>query len=255
VAHVLITGASGLLGRHTVAAWLPAVERTLVDSRTHDLLTSGVFGQLIRELRPDVVLHLAWTASSTPGYRTSTANAGWRSASHEAARTCLDLGIQFVATGTVVDDGPGADAYTDAKAALRADLGDEIDAGHVTWLRPHYVFDPDEPSPAVLRAAGAARVAGRPVELATPEATHDFVHAADVGRAVVAAVVHGLDGIVDIGSGRLRTVSALVEAGGARWTATGPSTHNRHGGARADTALLRTTGWLPSDTERYFGHD
>ena len=214
-----------------------------------------MFGQLIREVRPDVVLHLAWTASSTPGYRTSTANAGWRSASHEAARTCLDSGSSSSPLARSSTTVRAVTPTRMAKAALRADLGDEIDAGHVTWLRPYYVFDPGEPSPAVLRAARAARVAGRPVELETPEATHDFVHAADVGRAVVAAVVHGLDGIVDIGSGRLRTVSALVEAGGATWMSTGPSTHHRHGGARADTALLRTTGWLPSDTERYFAHD
>jgi len=254
VAGVLITGGSGLVGRHVVAAWPVGLDRTTVSSSTHDLLSPGAFGRLVRERRPEVVVHLAWSASSTPGYRTSAANDAWRTASLDAARACLDLGVRFVGTGTVVDARPGADPYTDAKAGLRGDLAAEIAAGDITWLRPHHVFDPAEPSPAVLRAAAAAQAAGRPVDLATPHAMHDFVHAADVGRAVVATVVHGLAGVVDIGSGRLRAVSTLVEAGGSTWTTSAPPV-DVHGGTRADTAPLRATGWLPSETEGYFAHD
>ena len=124
----------------------------------------------------------------------------------------------FVGTGTVIDDQTVGDPYVAAKSALRRDLAAAIDAGKVTWLRPHYVFDPAEPSPAVLRDAVAARDAGRPSSSRRPRLTHDFVHAADVGRAVVATVEHGLTGLVDVGSGRLRTVQALVEAIGATWT-------------------------------------
>jgi nucleoside-diphosphate-sugar epimerase len=106
----------------------------------------------------------------------------------------------------------------------------------------------------VLRAAVAAHAAGRAVELSTPGATHDFVHAADVGRAVVASVVHEITGVVDVGSGRLRTVRALVEASGATWTTSGPPACQPQQGRCADVARLRATGWLPSETEGYFAH-
>jgi nucleoside-diphosphate-sugar epimerase len=254
VALVLITGSTGLIGRHTMAAWPRSLGVSVVVHARHDLLAPGVFGDLIRDVAPDVVLHLAWSASSTPGYRSSPANEAWHVASLEAARTCLTLGSRFVGVGSVVDDQPDGDAYTASKYTLRTDLRAAIDAGDVTWLRPHYVFDPDEPSPAVLRDAVAARAAGRPVVLTTPAATHDFVHAADVGRAVVASVVHRLTGLVDIGSGRLRTVQALVEACGATWTTSAQPPGPAQEGRRADVAALRATGWLPTETEGYFAH-
>ena len=255
MAGVLITGATGLIGRHTMAAWPESLDPVVVRHTLDDLLGPGVFAGLVRDLAPDVVLHLAWTASSTPGYRSSPANAAWHAASLDAARACLELGSRFVGTGTVVDDQPHGDAYAAAKSRLRADLAAAIDAGEVTWLRPHYVFDPDGPSPAVLREAVAARTAGRPVALSTPTAAHDFVHAADVGRAVVAAVLDGLTGVVDVGSGRLRTVQALVEAAGATWESAAPAASGPQGSGRADVAALLRTGWLPSDTEDFFAHD
>ncbi len=255
MARVLITGGTGLLGRHTLAAWPPSLEATVVDRGVHDLLVPGAFAELIRDVRPDAVLHLAWSASSTPGYRSSRANAGWRSVSMEAAEACLDLNIRFIGTGTVLDSEAGGDTYIASKSALRAGLASSIDVGDITWLRPHYVFDPEQPSPAVLRAARAAKAAGHPVALATPGATHDFVHAADVGHAIVASVIQGLTGPVDIGSGQLRAVSALVEGCGATWTTASVPTILQHASARADIAPLIATGWHPSHTDGYFTHD
>jgi len=255
LAGVLITGGTGLLGRHTMAAWPASLDAVIVQREAHDLLAPGVFAGLVRDLAPDVVLHLAWTASSTQGYRSSPANAVWRARSLEAARTCLGLGVRFVGTGSVVDDRRSGDPYVAAKSGLRGDLAADIAAGRVTWLRPHYVFDPVEPSPAVLRDAVAARSAGRPVDLATPTAAHDFVHAADVGRAVVAAVQHGLTGVVDIGSGRLRTVHALVEAIGAAWATSAPGASRPHETGCADVSALRGAGWVASDTEGFFAHE
>jgi UDP-glucuronate decarboxylase len=256
VARVLITGATGLLGRHTMAAWPGSLDVVTVRHGIDDLLAPGVFGRLVRDLAPDAVLHLAWIASSTPGYRSSPLNGTWREASLAAAEICLRLGTRFVGTGTVLDLQTDGDPYTAAKAGLRHDLAPAIAAGAVTWVRPHYVFDPDEPSPAVLRAAAEARTQGRPVELSSPAAEHDFVHAADVGRAVVAVVQSELTGFVDIGSGRLRSVGALVEASGATWTAATPSAASGlHASDRADVSALRETGWQPSHTEGFFAHD
>ena len=60
--------------------------------------------------------------------------------------------------------------------------------------------------------ATSARERGETLHLRSPHQAHDFVHASDVGRAIVAAVAHDLMGEVQIGSGRLHTVAELVTA-------------------------------------------
>lgn len=253
MATVLITGATGLIGRHTLSAWPDDLERVTISHDEHDLLAAGEFERLIRSEQPEVVLHLAWSASSTPGYRSHPDNASWQQVSAAAARSCARAGIGFVGLGTVVDDQAGGDAYTESKRGLRADVAELIEDGHITWLRPFYVFDPQTPSPAVLREAMAARDGGRPAVLGSPAARHDFIHAADVGAAVVTAVRNGLRGAIDIGSGNLHRVSDLVEAVGASWIEDPASAPVTHADSVADAGLVRAAGWTPVHTERFFG--
>lgn len=253
MATVLITGAAGLIGRHALSAWPDDLERVTISHRDHDLLAAGEFDRLISTEQPEVVLHLAWSASSTPGYRSHPDNASWRRVSAAAARSCARAGIGFVGLGTVVDDRAGGDPYTESKRGLRADLADLIGDGRITWLRPFYVFDPETPSPAVLREAMAARDGGRPAVLQSPDARHDFIHAADVGTAVVTAVRQGLRGAIDIGSGDLHRVSDLVAAVGGTWTEDPAATPATHADSAADSGALRQAGWTPVHTERFFG--
>ena len=111
---------------------------------------------------------------------------GRAAASLEAARTCSSSGSGSSRRGRW---------STTSRTATRirrpspgsVDLSDAIDAGASLGSRPYYVFDPDEPSPAVLRAR-AARAAASAVAARDALSEHDFVHVADVGRAVVASV-------------------------------------------------------------------
>ena len=213
--HVLITGAGGLIGRSVHEALPVGLEVRAARSADVDLLEPGAFADLIQATRPGAVIHLAWVASSTPGYRTSPDNSRWRAATREAVSAAADAGIPFIATGSAVDALPGADAYTVAKAGLRTDLTDLIGTGRLTWLRPYYVFDPAAPSPAVLRAALDAQQRGEKVRLREPYARHDFVHVRDVALAVVAVLENRLTGVVDVGLGALTAVHTLVEKFGA----------------------------------------
>lgn len=253
MATVLITGATGLIGRHTLSAWPDELGRVTIRHDEHDLLAAGEFDRLISSEQPEIVVHLAWSASSTPGYRFHPDNASWRRVSAEAARSCARAGIGFVGLGTVVDDQAGDDPYTESKHGLRTDVAELIDDRRITWLRPFYVFDPDVPSPAVLREAIAARDDGRPAVLQSPGARHDFIHAADVGAAVVTAVRHGLRGAIDIGSGDLHRVSDLVKAVGGTWTDDPAAPSVTHADSVADATVLRDAGWMPVHTQRFFG--
>jgi nucleoside-diphosphate-sugar epimerase len=225
---------------------------SVVGSTDVDLLEPGAFVDLIEGTRPATVVHLAWVASSTPDYRTSTENARWRAVTREAASAAVESGIHFIATGSAVDGSPGADPYTAAKAGLRSDLDEDIANGRITWVRPHYVFDPGTPSPAVLRMARDAQERGEAVHLRAPYAEHDFVHVRDVGDAVAAVVEHRLTGVVDIGFGILTAVHTLVERFGAAWAqAPGPVATALTDSA-ADIRQLVRIGWHPTETERFF---
>lgn len=255
MARVLITGASGLLGARVVEAFAAGTVHEIVHGQSgYDLRESAHWGRLFDDVRPDVVVHLAWSASATPGYRDHIDNSLWSDRTVEAAHLAVARGIRFFGTGTSVDADPAEDAYSRSKASARERLTSLIETGAMTWLRPFYLFDEERPSPAVLRAALAARAAGKAVALATPGARHDFVHARDAGGAVRTAVEEELTGFVDIGSGSLATVAELVEAYGCSWTAAegaGPTVAASE--SAADVSRLRAAGWAPSVTDERLG--
>jgi nucleoside-diphosphate-sugar epimerase len=254
-AVALITGGTGLLGQHVLRSWTSELEPVAVDSREHDLLTTGVGTALVRRIRPALVLHLAWAASGTPGYRTAAENHDWVDASLELRDACASADVRYIATGTGLDDAPGVDHYSTAKRRLREALAEDIAAARITWLRPFYVVDPDRGRPELVGHAVVARAAGEPVVLRTPHAAHDFVHAADVGHAVAVVVERGLAGPVDIGCGRLRTVHNLVEALGLPWRTGTATAHAPHLQTAADITVLQAAGWTPARTEELFHRD
>ncbi|MEP6480442.1 MAG: NAD-dependent epimerase/dehydratase family protein [Rhodoglobus sp.] len=251
MARVLITGGSGLIGRRVAEAYKADGSDELVGIRRSDvdLLAPGAWLAVFNELLPDVVIHLAWSASALPDYRSHDDNWRWAETTIEAATTAVQRGIRFLATGTSVDIAPARDAYSMSKAATREALATRIASGDVGWLRPFYVFDEERPSPAVLRAALDANSAGRPVRLASPHALHDFVHAKDVGTAIRSIVEGGLMGSLDLGSGARATVADLVEAYGCRWVADGTASQVAASEAAADVAVLRVAGWTPRVTD------
>jgi nucleoside-diphosphate-sugar epimerase len=255
-AVALITGGTGLLGQHVLQSWTSDLEPLVANRRQHDLLIPGTATALIRKIRPAVVLHLAWVASGTPDYRTSAVNSEWVDASLELREACASAGVRFIATGTGLDNAPGVDDYSVAKRRLREAVAGDVDAARISWLRPFYVVDPDRGRPELVGHALHARAAGEPVPLRTPDAAHDFVHAADVGRAVAVVVARGLAGPIDIGSGRLRTVHELVEALGVPWRAGELPAHQApHVHIAADNSMLQAAAWVPTRTEELFHRD
>lgn len=254
--RVLITGASGLIGTHSVAACREAgLDVVALDHRRTDLLDTGQDRAALEAARPETVVHLAWSASGAPGYRDSEDNTRWLEASLALHDACLQQGVRFVGVGTVVDDGAPVDRYSWSKVELRRRLSGPVEAGLVGWLRPHYVFDPERGRPAVVREAAAALAESRPAQLSDPASMHDFVHARDVGTAVATVVRHDLTGVVDVGSGRCRSVAELVERIGVEWRQVPrqgpPVQHDEHA---ADIRRLGGLGWAPVATEEFFDH-
>lgn len=250
MARVLITGSTGLIGRWVLAHLPKTLEPVQVSHSDIDLTEPDAFVGVIRAARPATVLHLAWSASGTPGYRNATSNERWTKASYDAATYCLGVGIRFVGTGTVVDR-DRSDAYARSKSELRDLLSPLIDEGSITWVRPYYTFDPALGRPRLVADARDAIVAGRPVELGSPNARHDFIHASDVGTAIGAILDHDLSGSIDVGSGHLRSVAELAVACGAEVRTTTEDVPIGDGDV-ADTSRLLELGWRPWATEEFF---
>src|SRR5437868_15432500 len=89
--RVLVTGATGFIGRHTVAqlsalgykvhlvsrtAAAPDIGQPLIYQHRCDVMDVQQHAKLLREIRPSHLLHFAWC--TTPGeYWTSTDNIAW----------------------------------------------------------------------------------------------------------------------------------------------------------------------------------
>lgn len=256
--RVLLTGATGLIGDQVVRQWpRGGLELVAAGRADGDLLAAGGPERLVERVRPTAVVHLAWSASGLPGYRSSGDNARWYDASLALVQAAETAGAQCWLTGSVVDgvvptSFDVADEYTAHKTALRRDLEGAIGSGTLGWLRPTYVFDDVRERPALVAQAMSAAASGVPVELRTPDERHDYVHVVDVARAVVLAVTSGLLGLRPIGAGRTRAVSELVEALGAQWTAAPSQVAERHSDEAADIGWLLEQGWRPLHTEALF---
>jgi nucleoside-diphosphate-sugar epimerase len=255
-AVALITGATGLIGSQVLATWdLDNLEPIPISSGTADLLVPGAATALVAAHRPAVVVHLAWSASGNPSYRNDPVNAVWVRTSLELAEACRREDAWLLATGTPLDDvSDPSDEYSRSKVDLRNQLQPAIDVGACTWLRPFYVVDPGRRRPALVQQAVAARESGTSLVLRTPDSEHDFIHASDVGRAVVTALRHELRGEVPIGSGELRRVRDLVTALGVPWSPdedhVDTARPQRH--EAANIGRLLEVGWSPICTTELF---
>lgn len=253
-----MTGAGGLIGSWVQHHWDDDRSTLIPIHRNEvDLLEPGEPTRMMEVHEPDAVVHLAWCASGSPGYRDSPDNSRWVRSSIELTEACQRAGSTLWLTGSVAEGpGAGADAYARAKGDLFAEVADDITATRVGWLRPTYVFDEEAGRPAVVAESLRQARNGETVHLLSPSAAHDFIHASDVGRAIALAVRHHLLGLLPVGSGTLRTVADLVEGLGVRWDSATPGAEQRTQGAHsdevADTRYLRAYQWSPTRTEQFF---
>jgi len=255
-AKVLVTGASGLIGKHLFDNWdLENFDLISFKKNQFDLLKFGETTRLLEHFCPDIVVHLAWCSSGKIGYRTLSENRNWVDASLDIFKYCRSKEIWFIGTGTSLDSGQfGSDEYSDSKMLLRSELSSAIQKRELTWIRPYYVFDLLAMRPLLVRNALEAQEKFLKVELTNPALHHDFIMAKDVASAIQKVIEFNLRGEISIGMGVTRSVSSFVNAIGVEWASDNKGTKpHSHNSDAANISELTSVGWLPKHSKKFFG--
>jgi nucleoside-diphosphate-sugar epimerase len=281
VKRVLVTGASGFIGRGTPA---PLVERGFevhavarrppqasAGVRWHaaDLLEPGAAERVIAAARPTHLLHLAWEA--TPGaYWTAPDNLRWVGASLRLLRAFAEAGgVRAAIAGTCAEyewceethceEGVTplvpATLYGAAKHGLR-EIAERYAAQaglELAWGRVFFVFGPHEPPGRLASSVAAALVRGERAETSHGAQVRDFLYSEDLAAAFVALLDSPVEGAVNLASGDPRPIRELVvalaaAAGRPDLVALGarPAAANEPAAIVADVRRLRhEVGWEP----------
>ncbi len=228
--RVLVTGASGFIGRqcvpllvskgyevHAVSRRRPS-EAALPNVCWHeaDLLAPGCAAKLIGQVRPDTILHLAWYA--LPGkFWEARENLDWVRASLELLCAFADSrGRRIVAAGSCAEYGSTAGEclenatpllpttlYGASKHALERILHfSSKQTGLVSaWGRIFFLYGPHEHPSRLVAYVVRSLLQGEPALCSEGSQIVDFIHVEDAASAFVALLESEVQGPVNIGSG------------------------------------------------------
>lgn len=264
--RLLVTGSTGFIGRHTIpllSALASRLKWELVawDRGTHgDLFDFPETARVVRGLKPDMLLNLAWAKTGIPGYEHDSTNLEWVGVGKNLAEACARWGVQFVGLGSCVEyTAQQTDsAYRDAKLLLHEAAASLLSPSEFTWLMPFWVVSRAEGRPRVVAEYLAALDRGCAFQPRHPEAALDFIVVDDLARAIPLILESRLTGDLDIGSGTLRTVESLLAAMGrpagvaAMKNPTPSQATPPKPGTRADVSRLLVQGWRPLATDLLF---
>ena len=276
--RVLLTGASGFVGRQTIGPLLDlsyevhAVGNTVTDPRARwyraDLLNQDSRRQLVAAVRPDALLHCAWVTGHG-AFWTSPANLDWVAASLDLARAAAARGTRrMLMVGSCAEydwaappthpwreDDPRrpVSLYGTAKDALHrllAAFAGTVGIGLV-WARLFHLYGPHEAPERLVPGLLAALRAGRPAEIGAGAAVRDFMHVSDAGRALAHLLAGEMRGAVNVASGQPVTIGALAGmaarlAGRPDLLAVGAPRGNEPPSVVADVTRLRASGFVPA---------
>jgi nucleoside-diphosphate-sugar epimerase len=239
VNRVLVTGASGFVGRHVLNALeshsedLHALSRRDGDSgptiRWHvgDLLEPGTGADLIESVRPSHLVHLAWT--SQPGeFWDSPENAQWVARSQELLEAFAAAGGErALVSGSCAEydwsgDGTLRESATPLKPATpygEAKLQlSEFAAGlatrtavSVVWARLFFLFGPGEHPDRLVASVARRVVSGEPAPAPAGTQARDYLYVEDAGGALASLLASSITGPVNVASGTAIKVSELLE--------------------------------------------
>lgn len=277
--RVLLTGASGFIGQHVLAALRQQGIDPVVVGRTPvpnvatenfiqaDLLTQQDFSGLVRAARASHLLHLAWYAEHGK-YWTSPLNLRWVEATVRLAEAFYEGGGQsIVAAGTCAEyDWASGYCREDASPLAPATLyGVTKDATRrllmalaerhqrsCAWGRIFFPYGRGEPATKLVPALEQVFRGRQAAFGVNAQSYRDFLHASDVASAFLVLLKAGVHGACNISSGEpVRLRELVVElarlcGGDARAVLElEPARKNEPALVVGDGSRLRALGWQP----------
>jgi nucleoside-diphosphate-sugar epimerase len=277
--RVLVTGASGFLGRYALDALERAGaevvalgrsvprHRAIADFIALDLLSEEPTAGLLARARASHLLHLAWIADHG-AFWSSPLNLRWVGATTRLVEAfCLAGGRHVVVSGSCAEYGgaPGACAeattalepatlYGVAKDATRR-LCEAVCASfntRIAWARVFFTYGAGEDARRLIPSLCAALIANEPGFAVNACARRDFLHASDVAAALLTLLQSSVHGACNVSSGipvlladLVQEVALLLDADpelvlGASRSAAGESST-----IVGDNGRLHAAGWRP----------
>jgi len=239
--RVLVTGASGLIGKHAVAALvahghevhgaartLPATSPPGVNWHSCDLLTEDAAQTLAAEVQATHLLHLAWVTKHGQ-FWTTEQNHDWQAASQRLIEAFKDSGgTRVVMAGscaeydwTQLGDGVCRENETPlnphtlygqcklefsqwlASFAVQKDLSQ-------AWGRVFLLYGVGEHESRLVSSIVLALSAGREAKCSSGVQVRDFTNARDVGWGFSALLMSDVEGAVNVASGEPHTIAEVA---------------------------------------------
>jgi nucleoside-diphosphate-sugar epimerase len=240
--RILLTGATGFVGRQILAALLRAdVELRLVVRdgsesrlplanvddivRSTDLFKENTDWWVLACRGVDIVIHAAWYAE--PGlYMQSPKNLDCLVGTLRLASACSQAGVQrFVGIGSCSEydmtlgylsiDTPlrPTTPYAGAKAATFLALSTIFPQQDIAfaWARLFYLYGDGEDTRRLVPYLRAHLSAGEPAELTKGTQVRDYLDVTEAGSQIAALALRTQTGPVNICSGKAQTVRELAE--------------------------------------------
>lgn len=214
---VLVTGASGWIGRGAVTALrrrgfeVHGVGRGAAPPDVHsweraDLLRGDAVERVAAAAGASHLLHLAWYAE--PGaYVSSPLNLDWLGASARLIRAFTRAGgSRIVAAGTCLEDlaVSSMTSYAACKRGLRDALIASVrsQAVSVAWGRIFHLYGPEEDPRRLVPSVMLAILRDGEAKCTDGGQVRDYLHVRDVAEAFANLVDSNAQGTFDIASGR-----------------------------------------------------
>jgi nucleoside-diphosphate-sugar epimerase len=235
---VLLTGASGFIGRHcieplqargyevhAISSKAPAAAFPGVRWHHVNLLEPGCTRSLFQDVQPSHLLHLAWFV--VPGQLISSPeNFSW-------VRASMELVQQFAASGgsrlTVCGSGYEYDwrygycsetltpavpntVYGSCKQALNVLVGSLAGQAGLSaaWGRVFFLYGPHEHPQRLVSSIILSLLRGESAKSSHGRQIRDYMHVQDVADGLVAVLDSEIAGNVNVSSGRSTTIREIV---------------------------------------------